>query len=63
VVLKKRSQLLGEDHVAALWIMDNLARTYYKLGQFLQAEGLWLCVDGQQKKLLGDDHPHTIISN
>jgi tetratricopeptide (TPR) repeat protein len=40
--------------------MGNLAWTYYKLGQFLQAEELLAMTLEKYRKLLGEDHPRTI---
>jgi tetratricopeptide (TPR) repeat protein len=59
-VLEKQRELLGEDHPNTLRAMGNLAWTYYKLGQFMQAEELCAGTLEKHRKLRGEDHPDTI---
>ncbi|KAJ7904121.1 hypothetical protein B0H13DRAFT_2274711 [Mycena leptocephala] len=59
-VLKKRKQVLGDDHPDTLRTMGNLASTYWHLGKFQQAEELQVVVLEKRKHDLGDDHPDTL---
>ena len=62
VVVVKRRQLLGEDHLDTLISMENLANTYQSLGQLKNAEALQMVVMDKRKQLLEEDHPNTLIS-
>jgi hypothetical protein len=55
-----RTRLLGKeppDTVSAVW---NLARTYYQLGRYADAEKLYICVVDARTRLLKEEHPDTI---
>ncbi|KAJ7820288.1 hypothetical protein B0H13DRAFT_2451872 [Mycena leptocephala] len=76
VVLEKQKQALGDGHPDTLRAMVNLAATYncldtlltmgnlgctyHRLGQFQKAEELQAIALEKRKKLLGDNHPHTL---
>ncbi|KAJ6563808.1 hypothetical protein B0H19DRAFT_1258340 [Mycena capillaripes] len=60
LVLEESGEGLGEDHPDTLQAMGNVVVTYYKLGQFLQAEELCAGALEKHKKLLGEHHPDTI---
>ncbi|KAJ6483656.1 hypothetical protein DFH09DRAFT_1461458 [Mycena vulgaris] len=62
LVLKRRTELLGEDHADTLSAMANLAITYYNLGQFRQAGDLEIKVLNNRRNILGEDHPSTLGS-
>jgi hypothetical protein len=40
--------------------MSNLGSTYHQLDEFQKAEALQIVVLEKRKKLLGDNHPHTL---
>ncbi|KAJ7798078.1 hypothetical protein B0H13DRAFT_2245226 [Mycena leptocephala] len=68
-VLDKRQKLLGDNHLATLQIIGNLAVTYNNLREFKKAEELQVVVleklkhlQEKQKQLLGDDHPDTLLA-
>ncbi|KAJ7246193.1 hypothetical protein C8J57DRAFT_1523707 [Mycena rebaudengoi] len=42
--------------------MDSLARTFRRLGQLKQAEEVQVIVLEKSRKLLGNDHPHTLAT-
>ncbi|KAJ7484211.1 hypothetical protein FB451DRAFT_1083573 [Mycena latifolia] len=59
-VLKKRRNLLGEDHVDTLEAMHQAAWTYHELGKFKEAEELNVVVVKRRKTNLGESHPKTM---
>ncbi|KAJ7480581.1 hypothetical protein FB451DRAFT_1365066, partial [Mycena latifolia] len=60
--VQKQRKVLGDDHVATLDVMDDLAVTYEKLGQFKLAEQLLILVLEKRRKHLGEDHLDTLIA-
>ncbi|KAJ7099119.1 hypothetical protein C8R44DRAFT_354966 [Mycena epipterygia] len=60
VVVQKRRDLLGEDHLDTLEAMYWLAWIYRLLGKFKEAEQLEVVVLKQRKDILGDNHPDTL---
>ncbi|KAF9474141.1 hypothetical protein BDN70DRAFT_816206 [Pholiota conissans] len=61
-VMKKRKQVLGDNHPDTLTSMANLATTYWNQGHWKEAEGLQVEVVEKRKQVLGEDHPHTLQS-
>ncbi|KAJ7027446.1 hypothetical protein C8F04DRAFT_1294306 [Mycena alexandri] len=71
VVFEKRFKLLGEGHPDTLMAMGNLARAHFKLGDFEKAmqfediekaKQLEVMVLARRTKVLGEDHPSTLIA-
>jgi len=62
MVMEKRKQLLGADHLDTLESMGKLANTYWSQGRWSDAEVLGLVVLEKRKLALGDDHPDTLKS-
>ncbi|KAJ7105312.1 P-loop containing nucleoside triphosphate hydrolase protein, partial [Mycena epipterygia] len=60
IILKKRRDILGEDHSTTLKAMENLAITYSHLGQFRRAQELETIILKQRRDILGEDHPSTL---
>ncbi|KAJ7079179.1 hypothetical protein C8R44DRAFT_863011 [Mycena epipterygia] len=61
-VLEKQRHILGEDHLATLTAMHNLAQTYHNMGKLEKAEKLQVVVLEKRKTVLGEDHPGTLIA-
>ncbi|KAF8182447.1 hypothetical protein K438DRAFT_1724930 [Mycena galopus ATCC 62051] len=59
-VLKKRKQVLGDNHPDTLRTMGNLAITYSDLGEHQKAKELKVIVLEKQKQVLGENHPSTL---
>ncbi|KAJ7474070.1 hypothetical protein FB451DRAFT_1367085 [Mycena latifolia] len=62
VAVEKYRQVLGEDHVATLDVMGNLAVAYWRLGQYKSAEQLLILVLEKRRKHLGENHPDTLVA-
>jgi len=62
VAIKKRRQMLGEDHPDTLSSMESLASIYRNQGRLKDAEMLGVAVMEKRKELLGEDHPDTLTS-
>ena len=62
MAMKKRKQILGDDHPDTLTSMDYLAGTYEQQGCWGEAEELYLVVVEKRKLVLGDDHSDTLES-
>ncbi|KAJ7448742.1 hypothetical protein FB451DRAFT_760354 [Mycena latifolia] len=60
LVMNKRRELLGEDHLDTLWAMENLALRYSEMGQVHEAAELKKVVLRKRRELLGEDHPDTL---
>ncbi|KDR65417.1 hypothetical protein GALMADRAFT_38047, partial [Galerina marginata CBS 339.88] len=58
-VMKKRKQVLGDEHPDTLRSMGNLASTFWKQGRLTEAEALYVVVLEKTKQVLGDEHPDT----
>ncbi|KAJ7496428.1 hypothetical protein FB451DRAFT_1549581 [Mycena latifolia] len=58
----EKKKVLGEDHPDTLLTMENLAYTYFKLGQHKEAEELRVTLIKKQKQVLGEDHPDTLLT-
>ncbi|KAJ7041740.1 hypothetical protein C8F04DRAFT_1176832 [Mycena alexandri] len=50
----------GEEHLASLEVMHQLAITYQRLGEHKKAQELEVVVLEKRTKLLGEDHPDTL---
>ncbi|KAJ7637426.1 hypothetical protein B0H17DRAFT_502764 [Mycena rosella] len=61
-VLEDRRDILGDDHPDTLHAIDNLASTYYRLGQLKEAKQLDVAVLEKRRKILGEDHPDTLLA-
>ncbi|KAG8715909.1 hypothetical protein FRC08_010039 [Ceratobasidium sp. 394] len=59
-VLQARAKVLGNDDLATVSAMSELATTYHEQGVFKQAGALLLQVLKARKRLLGDGHPDTL---
>jgi len=55
-------EVLGEWHPSILTTMNNLALTYWNLGQKDKALGLELEVLDARKEVLGERHPDTLTT-
>jgi len=62
-VLRKRKEILGDDHPHTLTSMADLAVTYKQIvGRLNEACELEEQVLRKRKEILGDDHPDTLLS-
>ncbi|KAN0070150.1 hypothetical protein V8E54_011731 [Elaphomyces granulatus] len=61
-VMETRKRVLGPEHPDTLTSMGNLARTYWKQGQWSEAETLGVQVMDTRKRVLGSEHPDTLAS-
>ncbi|KAJ7488806.1 hypothetical protein FB451DRAFT_1222817 [Mycena latifolia] len=59
-VLKRTSELMGENHPGTLHAMGNLVWSYFGLGKYRLTEGLNRTVLEQSRRLLRDEHPYTL---
>ncbi|KAJ7850963.1 P-loop containing nucleoside triphosphate hydrolase protein [Mycena leptocephala] len=59
-VLKKRKQVLGDDHPETLLAIDPLVAICGHLGRFHEAAELGVVVLEKRKQVLGDAHPDTL---
>ncbi|KAJ7713487.1 hypothetical protein B0H16DRAFT_1702440 [Mycena metata] len=62
IVLKKQTQLLGENHLDTLLTMGNLASSYSNLGEHQKAKELNVMVLEKRTQLLGENHPDTLYT-
>ena len=60
VVVKKRKNLLGEEHHDTLMSMESIACTYREQGRWKEAEALEVVVMEKRKNLLGEEHLDTL---
>lgn len=51
---------ISEEHPNAISAMNNLARTYYGLEKYADAEKLQINVINARVRVLGEEHPDTI---
>ncbi|KAJ7844199.1 P-loop containing nucleoside triphosphate hydrolase protein [Mycena leptocephala] len=58
--LEKRRNSLGNNHLATINAMGNLATTYRNLGRTKEAYELDVLVSEKRRNLLGEDHPDTL---
>ncbi|KAF7357130.1 TPR-like protein [Mycena sanguinolenta] len=59
LVLEKRQELLGDDHLDTLLAMNNLGWTYYCQNCFVEAEEVLAFALDKLKSLVSDNHPDT----
>ncbi|KAH7074890.1 kinesin light chain 1 [Paraphoma chrysanthemicola] len=61
-VLNITKRTLGEDHLATLTRMHNLALTYRYQGRLKEAEDMQVHTLAARKRLVGNEHPHTLVT-
>ncbi|KAJ7733170.1 hypothetical protein B0H16DRAFT_1696244 [Mycena metata] len=59
-VIERYKLLFGEQHLATLEVMDRLALTSHKLGEYKKAKELQMVVLEKRTKVLGEEHPDTL---
>ncbi|KAF7333391.1 High osmolarity signaling protein SHO1 [Mycena venus] len=62
IILVQSQKDLGDYHPSTLQAMEDLARTYYELGEFMLARDLRVVVLEKRKIQLGEEHPNTLRS-
>ena len=55
-----RCKILGEEHPDTLTTLNNLATTYYQLGDLEKAAEMFEKVYSLFCKILGEEHPDTL---
>jgi tetratricopeptide (TPR) repeat protein len=62
IVLGKRRRVLGEEHPATIFAMNNLANTLGEQGQLDKAAKMLKEVLEKMRQILGEEHPSTIFA-
>ena len=60
IVYNKLKVILGEKHPSTLSVLNNLASSYFSLGDYNKASELQNIVYNARKEILGENHPDTL---